>query len=107
MYKILVFDRGFSPDSHRPVGDFANPLGQHAVPSGIFKSPPGSGDLGENPLPITRIFYINLTLALFLSENNKNTMYRVFLPQMKQQQDETQSVIFNFNKKNCLVKPSS
>ena len=25
----------------RPFGDFENPLGQHAVPSGIFKIPSG------------------------------------------------------------------
>ena len=35
MYKILVYGRGFSPDPHRPFGDFENPLGQHAVPSGL------------------------------------------------------------------------
>ena len=74
MYKIRVFDRGFYPDPHRPFGDFENPLGQLAVPSGLrsglgsalraslrpplrpsgtaccprgfSKSPPGSGDLG-------------------------------------------------------------
>ena len=34
MYKILVYGRGISPDIHRPFGDFENPLGQHAVPSG-------------------------------------------------------------------------
>ena len=40
--------RGISPDPHRPFGDFENPLGQLAVPSGIFKKPSGlrSGDLG-------------------------------------------------------------
>ena len=41
MYKIRVFDRVFSPDPHRPFGDFENPLRQHAVPSGIFKIPSG------------------------------------------------------------------
>ena len=35
MYKILVYGRGFSPDPHRPFGDFEIPLGQHAVPSGL------------------------------------------------------------------------
>ena len=35
MYKIRFFDRGFSPDPHRPFGDFENPLGQLAVPSGL------------------------------------------------------------------------
>ena len=29
----------FQPDPHRLFGDFENPLGQHAVPSGIFKIP--------------------------------------------------------------------
>ena len=86
MYKIRVFDRVFCPDPHRPFGDFENPLGQHAVPSGLrsglrsalraslrpplrpsgtaccprgfSKSPPGSGDLGENSLSKTRISYI-------------------------------------------------
>ena len=29
------FWSGFSPDPHRPFGDFENPLGQHAVPSGL------------------------------------------------------------------------
>ena len=39
------FWSGISPDPHRPLGNFENPLGQHAVPSGIFKIPsaPGSG----------------------------------------------------------------
>ena len=31
----------FQPDPHRLFGDFENPLGQHAVPSGIFKIPSG------------------------------------------------------------------
>ena len=41
MYKIRVFDWGFSPDPHRLFGDFKNPLGQLAVSSGIFKIPSG------------------------------------------------------------------
>ena len=77
----------FQPDPHRLFGDFENPLGQHAVPSGqsegrmealraslrpslcpsgtaccprgFSKSPPGSGDLGENSLTKIRISYIN------------------------------------------------
>ena len=43
MYKILVHGRGISSDTHRPFGDFENPLDQHAVPSGIFKIPSGRG----------------------------------------------------------------
>ena len=82
---FLVVD--FQPDPLRPFGDFENPLGQHAVPSGLrsglrsalraslrppvgpsgpagcprgfLKSPPDSGDLGENPLNKIRIFYTN------------------------------------------------
>ena len=38
IYEILVFDREFSPDPHRLFGDFENPLGQHAVPSGRAKA---------------------------------------------------------------------
>ena len=41
IYKILVFDRKFSARSPSPIGDFENPLVQHAVPSGIFKIPSG------------------------------------------------------------------
>ena len=90
IYEILVFDHEFSARSPSPVGDFENPLGQHAVPSGqsedrrealraslrpslcpsgtaccprgFSKSPPGSGDLGENSLSKTRISYINFSL---------------------------------------------
>ena len=35
------------------------PSGSTPCPRGFSKSPPGSGDLDENPLPKTRIFYIN------------------------------------------------
>ena len=87
MYKIRVFDRVFCPDPHRPFGDFGNPLGQYAVPSGLrsglcsalratirppllplgtaccprgFSKPPqGFGELGEISLPKTIIFYMN------------------------------------------------
>ena len=40
------------------------PSGSTPCPRGFSKSPPGSGDLGENPLPKTRIFYIYFFLAL-------------------------------------------
>ena len=50
MYKILIFGRVFCPDPHRPFGDFENPLGQHAVPSRIFKILAGlRGILGKIP----------------------------------------------------------
>ena len=53
MYKILVYGRGFSPDPHRPFRDFENPLGQHAVPSGLRSGPRARraalGDF-QNPL---------------------------------------------------------
>ena len=41
IYEILVFYREFPPDPHRLFGDFENPLGQHAVPTCIFKIPSG------------------------------------------------------------------
>ena len=51
MYKIRVFDRVFCPDPHRPFGDFENPPGQLAVPTGIFKIPSGLRGSGlKSPL---------------------------------------------------------
>ena len=53
MYKIRVFDRGLYPDPHSPFGDFENPPGQHAVPSGLRSGPRARraalGDF-QNPL---------------------------------------------------------
>ena len=58
MYKIRVFDRVFCPDPHRPFGDFENPLGQHAVTSGIFKIPSGlQGIWGKIPSQKSEFLY--------------------------------------------------
>ena len=46
------------------------PSGSTPCPRGFSKSPPGSGDLGENPLPKTRISYINI----FLLKEKKKIM---------------------------------
>ena len=45
------------------------PSGSTPCPRGFSKSPPGTGDLGENPLPKTRISYIYFLLlpVFFLS----------------------------------------
>ena len=73
IYEILVFDHEFSARSPSPVGDFENPLGQHAVPSGLRSGPRARraalgdfqnplrapGDLGENPLTKIRILPTN------------------------------------------------
>ena len=45
------FWSGIFPDPHPPFGDFENSLGQHAVPSGIFKIPSGLRGSGlKSPL---------------------------------------------------------
>ena len=63
----------FHQDPHRPFGDFENPLGQHAVPSGLRSGPQARraalwdfqnplrapGDLDENPLTKIRILPTN------------------------------------------------
>ena len=66
MYKILVFDRGFPQIPIARSRILKNPSGSTPCPRGFSKSPPGSGDLDENPLTKTRIFYIN---SVFLTEN--------------------------------------
>ena len=53
------FLRVSSPDPPQPYRGFENPLGHGSGPSGIFKSPLGFGDLGQNPLDKIRILYIN------------------------------------------------
>ena len=45
MYKILILFMDFRPDPPRPFGDFKNPLGHPAGPSGIFKIPSGLGGI--------------------------------------------------------------
>ena len=57
----FVFFRGDLAQDPLAHWGFENPLGQVAGPSGIFKSPLGSGDLGHNPLEKIRILYINFT----------------------------------------------
>ena len=64
MYKILVFDRGFPQIPIARSGILKNPSGSTPCPRGFSKSPPGSGDLDENPLTKTRIFYINFLWAI-------------------------------------------
>ena len=49
MYTILVFERGFSPRSPEPGGDFENPRGHGVLPEGIFKIPDGRWGSGEIP----------------------------------------------------------
>ena len=52
IYKILGCFREFSARSPSPVGDFENPFGQHAMPSGQSggwrEARTGDGDLAEN-----------------------------------------------------------
>ena len=43
-----------------PVGDFENPSGNLAGPGASVRRPPGIGDLHEDSLQKTRIFYIYL-----------------------------------------------
>ena len=62
MHKILVFDRGFPQIPIARSGILKIPSGSTPCPRGFSKSPPGSGDLGENPLPKTRISYINFKM---------------------------------------------
>ena len=56
--KFVFFRGDFAQDplAHR---GFENPLRQGTGPSGIFKSPLGFGDLGQNPLEKIRILSIN------------------------------------------------
>ena len=105
MYKILVYGRGFSPKPQHLLGDFENYFGQHSLPSGlssclrwslcaslwpplrpsgtascprvISKSPPGSGDMGEKPLPKNKISYINQTFFFDINQQNKDNVHRI------------------------------
>ena len=55
-FGFCLVDFAQIPLAHR---GFENPLGHGAGPSGIFKFPLGSGDLGKNPIEKIRILYIN------------------------------------------------
>ena len=76
MYKILVYGRGFSPDPHRPFGDFENSKGRtvaraeawmHGVPSsGIFKIPSGLRGSGWKSPPKNQNFLYKFLLKFQL-----------------------------------------
>ena len=62
----------FQPDPLRPFGDFENPLGQHAVPSGIFKIPSGLRGSGWKSPPKNQNF-------LYKFNKRQVVYYRTYL----------------------------